>query len=187
MWPFYRIAAYRLQRGDRRVQKHQLYRVGRRRPGQDSPPLETLLPEHARPYLRGGQQRSRACWWGTRGADAHAGWGWASWCSPSHLCEQTGTKDEEPLLWCKASEHISSTTIGSPWKQELTNRFHFIPGSAKCHERRGDHRQARPALTSQSQLVHPGHLCNHRWRPLRGSRLAVQPAEVPKVVHPGST
>lgn len=46
----------RIQRRDRGVQKHQLYGVGRRRAGQDSSPLETLLSEHARPYLCGRQQ-----------------------------------------------------------------------------------------------------------------------------------
>lgn len=75
----------RLQRGDRRVQEHQLHRVGCGWPGQgvahsssfgaipaagagelirprcvpaDPPAVEALLPKHAGPDLRGGQQRS---------------------------------------------------------------------------------------------------------------------------------
>eukprot|EP00959_Pyramimonas_sp_CCMP1952_P080341 1678971-Pyramimonas_sp.AAC.1 len=42
----------RLQRGDGRVQEHQLHRVGRRRPGQDPPAVAPLLPGHAGPHLR---------------------------------------------------------------------------------------------------------------------------------------
>ena len=44
-------------------------RVGRRWPGQDPPPLAPLLPEHAGPHFRRGQQRSRAYRRGARGAD----------------------------------------------------------------------------------------------------------------------
>ena len=47
----------RIQRGDSRIQKHQLHSVGRRWPGQDQTPLETLLPEHPGTHLRRGQQR----------------------------------------------------------------------------------------------------------------------------------
>ena len=47
----------RIQCGDSRIQKHQLHSLGRRWPGQDQTPLETLLPEHPGTHLRRGQQR----------------------------------------------------------------------------------------------------------------------------------
>lgn len=43
---YYCVLLCRVQRGDGGVQEHQLHCVGCRRPGQDPPPVETLLPEH---------------------------------------------------------------------------------------------------------------------------------------------
>lgn len=59
----------RLQRGDGRVQEHQLHRVGCWWPGQDSAPVAALLPEHPgyekgkglgaqKPFAAGEVQRS---------------------------------------------------------------------------------------------------------------------------------
>ena len=44
---------FRFQRGDGRVQEYLVHGVGRGRSGQDSSPVETLLPEHPGTHLRG--------------------------------------------------------------------------------------------------------------------------------------
>ena len=51
---------FRFQRRNRRIQKHFLHRLGRRRTGQDPTSLETLLPEHAGTHFRRRLLRSRA-------------------------------------------------------------------------------------------------------------------------------
>lgn len=55
--------------------------------------------------------------------------------------------------------------------------FCLCTGSAKCNECRRDHRQARAAFASSTQLVHPGNMCHQRRRPLRRPWLVVEPAE----------
>ena len=48
---------HRLQRGNRDAGKRRhVHRVGRRRPGQDTPALEALFPQHGGPGVRGGQR-----------------------------------------------------------------------------------------------------------------------------------
>lgn len=59
--PAHPLRACRLQRRDCGLQEHQLYGVGRGRPGQDPSPVAALLPKHAGHHLRGGQQRQGTC------------------------------------------------------------------------------------------------------------------------------
>ena len=63
----------RFQRRDGGVQEHLLHRVGRRRSGQDPPPLEALLPKHPGTHLRRRLQRSRAYRRGQGGAPKDGG------------------------------------------------------------------------------------------------------------------
>lgn len=50
-------------------------------------------------------------------------------------------------------------------------------GPAQRDERRRDNGQAGAALAAQPQLVHSGDVRDQRRRPLRGARLAIQPAQ----------
>jgi len=72
--------------------------------------------------------------------------------------------------------------LGSLMKTIDLSIFHAI-GFAERDERGRDHGQAGPAHAAQPQLVHPGHLRHQRRRPLRGPRLAGQPAQEPRLVH----
>ena len=56
-----------------------------------------------------------------------------------------------------------------------------IIGFAQCYERAWDYWQARTSLVAKPQLVHSGDMRDQRRWPLRGSRLAVQPAQESKV------
>lgn len=60
---------------------------------------------------------------------------------------------------------------------ECCNVWVRVVGPAERDERGGDHGQAWAALAAQPQLVHPGDVRHLRRRPLRGARLALQPAE----------
>uniref|UniRef100_A0A3P9MH61 ADP-ribosylation factor 1 n=1 Tax=Oryzias latipes TaxID=8090 RepID=A0A3P9MH61_ORYLA len=61
--------------------------------------------------------------------------------------------------------------------------FQNTQGSPQRHECCRDHRQAGLARPPSAQLVHPGHLRHQRRRPVRGPRLALQPAEEPEMIH----
>ena len=56
-----------------------------------------------------------------------------------------------------------------------------VSGFAKCNERSRNHGQTGPALPTAAELVHPGDVCDQWRRPLRGTRLAIQPVEEPEM------
>jgi len=55
--------------------------------------------------------------------------------------------------------------------------FYLCTGFAERDECCRDHRQTRTAFAASTQLVHPGNVRHERRRPLRRSRLVVEPAE----------
>ncbi|XP_069971915.1 uncharacterized protein [Penaeus vannamei] len=82
---------HRLQRGDRRVQEHQLHRLGRGRQFQDTPRyVEALLPELRRCHLRGGQQQREEAEGGQGGAGRHSGVRGGGEASPAGGGQQAG-------------------------------------------------------------------------------------------------
>lgn len=67
--------------------------------------------------------------------------------------------------------------------QHWTFSLLSLSGPAQRHECARHHWETGPAQHAQPWVVHPGHVCDRRDRPLRGSRLALQRPKDLKIMH----
>lgn len=96
---------------------------------------------------------------------------------PKHTGPHLRSRQQRQRTYRRSKRWIDANAGGGRTERRGTAHLCQQTGSTERDERRGDHRQARPALPQEQKLVYPGHVRDQRRRSLRRPGLALQPAE----------